>query len=96
MPLYRINPATLASRRATEQRYAEQPVRVKYLVSCPHPSGQRVSEYGVNQWWCDTLEQAIEQSGKCAGTIQRQTTVKYLPPGKRVHRERIVWEDVAV
>lgn len=95
MSLYPIKPATLASRRAIQQQYAEHPVEVRYLVSIPHPSGQWVDEYGVNQWWCDTIEQAREQASKCGGTIKSKTTTKYLPPGKRVHRERIKWEDVA-
>jgi hypothetical protein len=68
---------------------------VRYLVTCPHPSGRDESEYGLNAWWCDTLDAARQQAGITPGAVIRcQRTLHWVPPGKRKARVRHEWREV--
>ena len=70
-------------------------VRTRFHVECPHPSGERVSEDGVNSFWFETEAEARARALSLPGAIlRRQDQVRHVPDGKRKPRERFVWTDL--
>lgn len=74
--------------------------RVKYLVSCDHPSGRRKGEYGVNQFWFTNVADAAAKcnemlaAGQTGVDFQRQTEIRFIPARCTVERSQYKWETV--
>lgn len=81
-----------------QQRYADDMARdnrTEYFVSCPHPSGQNVAEYGVNTWRTESLEEAKQlASSHDDSKINRKRTRYTIPKAKRRPRQFTVWDEV--
>lgn len=68
---------------------------VEYVVSCPHPTGQRVGETGVNHWRTDDLAEAKQIAASHVGSrISRKTERYHIPAGKRAPRLKITWDEI--
>lgn len=66
-----------------------------FVVECPHPSGQRLTEYGVNMFeFSGEAEARAKAVGLPGAVLRRKDTIRYIPPGKRKPRERTEWVDV--
>jgi len=77
-----------------KHRYDTSSGELQYQISCNHPSGQNVSEYGVNLFTCDELSEAMEIAQRINGKIQRKITLVYTPAGKRFPRHKVLWSNV--
>ena len=86
-----MQPSTYNERK---HRYDTSAGQLVYQISGTHPSGQDVSEYGVNLFTCDELSEAMEIAQRINGKIQRKIMLVYTPAGKRFPRHKVIWSNV--